>query len=161
MNKKKRTVVCIGVILVCVCAGMSKLEVIPCLPEDSELKSGMYSSSSFEAWSDSSYVHQIEVRTFDRMIRIETSWNEFLDKAVEVRTFDRMIRIETPNGWIETTFVVKKNFWGDYVMVLDEKHLNDTKMKFSITKRGEITALSDFTESDCNIKRNEKFIIYE
>ncbi len=138
MNKKKRTVVCIGVILVCVCAGMSKLEVIPCLLEDSELKSGMYSSSSFEAWSDSSYVHQIEVRTFDRMIRIET-----------------------PNGWIETTFVVKKNFWGDYVMVLDEKHLNDTKMKFSITKRGEITALSDFTESDCNIKRNEKFIIYE
>lgn len=138
MNRKKRAIVCIGVILVCVCAGMSKLEVIPCLPEDSELKSGMYSSSSFEAWSDSSYVHQIEVRTFDRMIRIET-----------------------PNGWIETTFVVKKNFWGDYVMVLDEKHLNDTKMKFSITKRGEITALSDFTESDCNIKRNEKFIIYE
>lgn len=138
MNRKKRAIVCIGVILVCVCAGMSKLEVIPCLPEDSELKSGMYSSSSFEAWSDSSYVHQIEVRTFDRMIRIET-----------------------PNGWIETTFVVKKNFWGDYVMVLDEKHLNNTKMKFSIIKRGEITALSDFTESDCNIKRNEKFIIYE
>lgn len=138
MNRKKRAIVCIGVILVCVCAGMSKLEVIPCLPEDSELKSGMYSSSSFEAWSDSSYVHQIEVRAFDRMIRIET-----------------------PNGWIETTFIVKKNFRGDYVMVLDEKHLNDTRMKFSIIKRGEITALSDFTESDCNIKRNEKFIIYE
>lgn len=133
-KKKKLAIICIGIFLVC--AGMSKLEIIPCSPEESELKSGMYSSSSLEALSDSAYLHQIEVRIFDRVIRIET-----------------------PNGWVETTFEMKKNLWGDYVMTLDEKHLNDTKLRFLIKEEGEIIALSDFTESKCKIKRNERFTI--